>query len=159
MFRHLVFLLVAACYMAHPSLADTNPPEIETSKTFGSRTVYYNVFPSMDMQPAIAARYGITRANDQMVVNISVRDSKRTDALPLSAKVTGTYSDLMSNKSLAFREIRETSGISYIAQLRVSNRELLRFDISVQPAFDVGRGETPSPPLAVTFTRRFSIDD
>lgn len=158
MFRQWLFLLTVTC-IALPALADTNPPEIETSKAFGNRTVYYNVFPSMDMQPAIAEHYGITRANDQMVLNISVRDSKRTDTQPLPAKVTGTYSDLMSNKSLAFREIRETTGTSYIAQLRVSNRELLRFDISVQQAFDIERGEAPSPPLAVTFTRRFSIDD
>lgn len=159
MSRKLMALLISLLFVALPALADINPPEIETSKQFGARIVYYNVFPATDLKPEIAASYQIKRNSDQVVVNISLRGSGQNDSQSLPATVTGTYSDLMEIKNLTFREFREEGGICYIAQLRVTNRELLRFDILVQPAFNTERGESPTPPLPITFTRRFAVDD
>ncbi|MDB6063445.1 MAG: hypothetical protein JWM78_3548 [Verrucomicrobiaceae bacterium] len=156
----IVFLLMMSLLCCSlPTRADTNPPEIETSKKFGNYTVFYNVFPSTDLQADIAARYNITRANDRVVLNVSLRDSSNGDIRPQRAATTGTYSDLMSNKPLEFREISELNAIYYIAELRVSNRELLRFDINVQPIADTEKGEQTSPPLIVTFTRKFAVDN
>ena len=156
MSRKTTVVLIGLLCLALPALADTNPPAIETSKQFGERTVYYNVFPATALQPEIAARYKIDRAGDQIVVNVALGGP---GAQSLPATVTGTYSDLMTKNVLVFREFRDAGGVCYIAQLPVTNHELLRFDIAVQPAFNVDRGETPSPPLLVTFTRQFAVDN
>jgi hypothetical protein len=158
MFRQLFFLLAALC-CALSALADTNPPPIETSKQFNDYTVYYNVFPSIDLLPEVAARYQIARANDSVVVNVSLRNARRNNGgAEAAASVSGTYSDLMATKKLEFREIREPDAVYYIAQLRVTNRELLRFDISVVPAVTPDNDGVPTRPLAVTFTRKFAVD-
>lgn len=159
MLRSLPFILLSLLWAALPAHADINPPEIETSKVFGSRTVYYNVFPSTDLRADIASRYQIAQAGNQVVVNISLRDTGPGAVRSLPATVTGTYSDLIEKKILTFREVRDDDAVYYIAQLRVTNRELLRFDISLQPEVNTEQGETPSPPLIVTFTRRFAVDD
>jgi hypothetical protein len=144
--------------ITHLTHADTGPAPLETSKQFDKRTVYFNVFPSTDLRADMAASYQIVQAKDRVVVNISLRDASSGNDMPQAAVVTGTYTDLMTNKKLEFKELRESSGISYIAQLQVTNRELLRFDVDVAPI-----SATPSSgvsvPLKVSFTRRFAVDD
>ena len=152
----LLALLLSSALAA----ADINPPEIETSKKFGRYVVFYNVFPSTDLQADIAARYNIDRADDQMVVNVSLREAASEHVLPQPATITASYSDLMTAKPLEFREIREAGAIYYVAQLRVHNRQLLRFDISVQPLRETATSDNApvSAPLALSFTRRFELD-
>jgi hypothetical protein len=159
MSRIAIMLVIALCCAAAHVRADTNPPTIETSKQFGARTVYYNVFPSTDLLPEVAARYQIIRADDRVVMNIALRNNSTGTSLPEAAQVTGTYSDLMQNKTLEFQEIREPGAVYYIAQLRITNRELLRFDINVLPLAAVANDATPIRPLPVTFTRRFAVDN
>ena len=151
----LFFIGLSCTTLSH---ADTASAPLETSKQFDKRTVYFNVFPSTDLRADMAAGYQITQANDRVVVNISLRDASSGKDMPQAAVVTGTYSDLMTNKKLEFKEMRESSGISYIAQLQVTNRELLRFDVSVTP-ISATRNSDVSVPLKVTFTRRFAVDD
>lgn len=158
MSRIALLLFIGLVSLPHLTHADTAPAPLETSKQFGQRTVYYNVFPSTDLRADMAASYQITRASDRVVVNISLRDASSGKDLPQAAVVTGTYSDLMTNKKLEFKEMREASGISYIAQLQVTNRELLRFDVSVAPISATSHSGV-SVPLKVTFTRRFAVDD
>lgn len=130
---------------------------IETSKTFGDYTVFYNVFPSTDLRPEIAAAYQLVRAADQMVLNVSIRSRADGDDRAQAAVVTGIYSDLIQNRTLEFREIREQGAIYYLAQLRVSNRENLRFDIKAQPLLD-NRPAPVGSPFPISFTRKFYID-
>lgn len=154
----IAFLFFIFLLGTHSTHADTAPAPLETSKQFDKRTVYFNVFPSTDLRADMAAGYQITQAKDRVVVNISLRDASTGKDLPQAAIVTGTYTDLMTNKKLEFKEMRETSGISYIAQLQVTNRELLRFDVNVAPVSTTSNGGV-SVPLKVSFTRRFAVDD
>jgi hypothetical protein len=153
--RIVLAFVISLFQLAMPAHAETNPPTIETSQTFGNRIVYYNVFPSTDLLPEVAARYQLTRANDRVVLNISLRDTK-LENLSQAATVTGTYSDLIEAKKLEFREVREPGAVYYIAELRVMNREVLRFDVTVLPQ-EAG-GDAPAPPLTLTFTRKFAVD-
>lgn len=158
MSRIALLLFIGLVSIAHLTHADTAPAPLETSKQFDKRTVYFNVFPSTALRADMAAGYQITQASDRVVVNISLRDASSGKDMPQAAIVTGTYSDLMTSKKLEFKEMRESSGISYIAQLTVTNRELLRFDVSVAPISATPSGGV-SVPLKVTFTRRFTVDD
>jgi hypothetical protein len=145
-----ILLFTAATVCAQP---ETAGPPVETSKVFGSYEVFYNVFPSAMLTEAVAAANNIVRGKNRAVINVAVR--KR---LPdggdqaQAALVSGTYSDLIQSKKLEFREIKETGAIYYIAEFRHSDRELLRFDIKVQP-------DPNAPAHSISFTRKLYIDE
>jgi uncharacterized protein DUF4426 len=149
-------LLLAGSALAQ---SEDNPPHIETSKTFGKYEVLYTVIPSTTLLPAMAAEYNIVRANDQALVNISVRKHlpDGTD-IPQAAALKGTYTDLVQLKNLEFREVKEQGAIYYLAQLRFTDRELLRFDIKVNPTLEPGETAMVGTPFAVSFTRKFFVD-
>jgi hypothetical protein len=99
------------------------------------------------------------RANDQALVNISVR-KQLTDGSDVAQAVTlkGTYSDLIQAKNLEFREVAEAGAIYYLAQLSFINRETLRFDIKVNLVLKEGETAPIGAPFTVTFTRKFFTD-
>ncbi len=132
-----------------------NATPLETSKTFGEYLVLYNAFPSMTLPAAMAANYRIERNDNTAFINITVLKRGST---PQPARVSGTYGDLINTRPLAFREIREQNSISYIAQVRYHNREVLRFDIKVEPQVDAGEAAPIGAPFAVSFTRKFFTD-
>ncbi len=125
----------------------------ESSMDFGSYTVHFNAFRSDTLTPEIAKSYQLTRRNNRMVVNISVR--KRDDkggSKPVKAKVSGFASNMsLQVKNLEFREIPDGGAIYYLAQSQVSNRETLKFDIKVTP-----EGETIT--ANVKFKKKFFTD-
>lgn len=139
--------------------ADDNPPPIETSKTFGAYEVLYTVIPSTTLLPEMAAEYNVVRADDQALVNISIRKHlpDGTDVAQ-AATLQGTYTDLVQPKNLEFREVREKDAIYYLAQLRFTDRELLRFDIKVAPAMAEGAPAPVGSPYSISFTRKFYVD-
>lgn len=149
-------LLSLAGAAAH---ADDNPPQIETSQTFGAYEVLYTVIPSTTLLPEMAAEYKIVRANDQALVNISVRKHLPGGSdIAQAATLKGTYTDLVQSKNLEFREVREQGAIYYLAQLRFNDRELLRFDIKVTPTPGEGEAAPVGSPYAISFTRKFFVD-
>ena len=142
-----VLLIAGAAAAQTPTQAET-PAPLETSRVFGAYEVFYNVFPSTMLSADVAGTYRIVRGKDRAVINIAVRkhlDSNSDTAQ--TAQVSGTSSDLMQSKTLEFREIKEQDAVYYIADLRHTDGEFLRFDIKVQP-------EPGAPPYALTFTRK-----
>ena len=126
------FLLTLACTLSFSANA-------ENSKDFGNYTVHYNAFRSDTLTPEIAKAYQLTRRNNRMVVNITVRkrdgDNGKTSAA--KAKVTGFASNLTGQlKKLEFREINDGDAIYYLAQSQVSDRETLKFEIKAAPVDD-----------------------
>jgi hypothetical protein len=115
-------------------------------KTSGDYTVHYSLFPSSFVQPDIAAAYGITRARDRVILNVSVRRISDGDNRAQSALVRGTSSDLIHSQSLEFREIREQGAIYYLAELRASSRATLYFDLNITP-------DPNAPAITVQFNR------
>jgi hypothetical protein len=154
-------VLIAALLPAGSVLAqgDDIPAQIETSQTFGNFEVLYTVIPSTTLLPEMAAEYKIVRANDQALVNISVRKHlpDGTD-IAQAATLKGTYSDLIQPRNLEFREVREHGAIYYLAQLRFSDRETLRFDLKVTPTLAEGETASVGTPYSVSFTRKFFVD-
>lgn len=156
--RLLYIFLVALCSQLYAPLShaqsDTAQP-VETSKTFGDYVVFYNAFPSTVLLPAVAADYKIERGNDIAFINIALRKRAHNQDVAPPTKVTGTYSDLMQNQPLEFREIREQNAIYYIAQVHYDNHALLRFDIQLQPQLEAGEVAPLDSPFKISFTRKF----
>jgi len=125
----MLFLLLLGKYPAQAQAPAQQPFE----KRSGDYTVYYSVFPSSFLQPDIAGTYGLTRAKDRAILNVSVRRHSGEASEAQSALVRGTSSDLIHSLPLEFKEIREKGAVYYIAEVRVSNEATLYFDIQVQP--------------------------
>lgn len=119
-------------------------PEITTSERFDGYEVNYNVFPSMALEPQIAAGYGVERAPNRAVVNISVLKQAAGAGMP--AVVEGSVSDLINRKPLTFKQIDEPGATYYIATFVHGRDEQANFEVKVQPQ--------GGPEHAVKFTRR-----
>ena len=106
----------------------------EQMQPFGDWEVHYSLFPTEFLNPQIASQYQITRGRDRALLNISVLDVNDN---PVRAEVAGTITNLLSQQQpLAFREIREGVAVYYLAPVRHTDREVLRFKISIQPPGD-----------------------
>jgi Domain of unknown function (DUF4426) len=98
-------------------------------KSFDGIDVHYIVVNTLFLQPDIAARYNVTRANDRAIVNLSVVDDS---GAAVSADVTGSTVNLLSQTApLEFAEIKEGDAIYYIAPLRYTDRDVLRFKVTI----------------------------
>jgi uncharacterized membrane protein len=125
------------------------PKEIQTSQKFGGYTVHYNVFNSKDIPASIAANYQLARGKDFALINISLTKTQNGQtSLGLPAAITLKAINLMQQvKVIELKEIKEPEATYYMAALRHTNEEDLRFELSVLP-------EGESKPLQLSFTRR-----
>ena len=103
----------------------------EQKEIIGDFEAHYVVFPSTFLTAEVAATYGITRARNLSIVNLSVLDAVGEGA---PARISGRVKNLLGQQSpLKFREIREDKALYYIAEVRHADREVLRFSIAITP--------------------------
>jgi len=141
LFKALIFLVITFASLSSYA---------ENSKEFGDYVVHYNAFRSDTLSPEIAKQYGLTRANNRVIINIAVlKKVMNTTGKPTSSVVTGHASNLTGQlKNLKFREITEGNAIYYLAETKISDGEFLKFDLKVTP-----EGETRVARLH--FNKRF----
>lgn len=128
--------------------------EIKTLQKFGAYTVHYNVFNSKLIPPQVAEVYNLTRGKDLALMNISLTKTENgVTSLGLPARVKAKAINLMQQtKPLEFMEIKEPEATYYLASIRYTNEEDLRFEVSILP-----EGETT--PLTITFNRRLYTEN
>jgi len=116
-------LLVLIALLALPSSA-------EQFKAFDDIEVHYVVVNTLFLDPDVAKRYGVVRAKDRAIVNLSVLGG---DGKALLADVAGVTVNLLSQQAtLTFATIREGESIYYIAPIRYTDQDVLRFRIAVK---------------------------
>ncbi|UCB55488.1 MAG: DUF4426 domain-containing protein [Thiotrichales bacterium] len=122
----------------------------ENSRVFGDYVVHYNAFRSDTLSPEIAKAYELTRRNNRIIVNITVlKKVMGTTGKPVPATISGNASNLTGQlKNLEFREIKEDTAIYYIAELKVSDGEFLKFKVNITPEGEEG-------PARLQFSKRF----
>lgn len=122
----------------------------ENSRVFGDYVVHYNAFRSDTLSPEIAKAYELTRRNNRIIVNITVlKKVMGTTGKPVAATIAGNASNLTGQmKTLEFREIKEGTAIYYIAELKVSDGEFLKFKLNITPEGEEG-------PARLQFSKRF----
>ncbi len=131
------------------SLASLNS-YAENSKEFGDYVIHYNAFRSDILSPDVAKQYGLTRANNRVLINIAIlKKVLHTTGKPTAAKVTGHASNLTGQlKNIEFKEITSGTAIYCLAETKISDGEFLKFDLKVIP-----EGETRAARLR--FNKRF----
>ncbi len=96
---------------------------------FGGVNVHYVVVNTAFLQPEIAANYDIVRAKDRALVNLSLIGP---DGVSQTADLKGKATNLLGQQQpLEFRLIQEGDARYYIATLRYTDRDTLRFSIEV----------------------------
>ncbi len=101
----------------------------EQSIHFGPLEVHYVLLASTFLEPEVAARYGIVRARNRGLVNLTVLSGSGT---PRTATLQGVMTNLLGQRfELSFEELRDGPAIYYIASFRYTDAELLRFEIEV----------------------------
>jgi hypothetical protein len=122
----------------------TAPGQAEQRQSFGGWDVHYVVLPTSFLKPDIAAQYGITRGRDRALVNISVLDPA---GVPRKVKIEGTVKNLLGQLlPLTFREVTEGDAVYYLAAVKHTHEEVLRFEISLSAA--------EAPPMQLKFQQK-----
>ncbi|AIR88540.1 DUF4426 domain-containing protein [Pseudomonas cremoricolorata] len=124
--RGFAAFLLSLC-LALPALAaDAARPERQ--QTFDDVTVHYNAFSSSSLPPAVAASTGLLRSKELGVLTVAVRQA---DA-PGLATVKGSVKDLTGRSSpLSFKAISSQGAVSYVAQFKVEQAQLLTFTLDI----------------------------
>lgn len=93
--------------------------------------IQYTTFVSTIIPAEVAAAQGIIRSKDHLITNITVLKQGRA----VDAKVVGTATNLLDQPSeLLFKPIREEGSVYYLATQVASERDTIRYAISVTPA-------------------------
>ena len=92
--------------------------------------IHYNTFSSLLIPAEVAKAHGISRSKSRVVTNISIV----RDGVPKSAEVSGQSLNLLGQlTSLDFTEVNESTGIYYLANQIVDEKDTLRFSINIKP--------------------------
>ena len=101
--------------------------QAERKAVFGEYAVHYTVFNTKFLRPEIAERYGVVRARDHALANVSVLDAA---GRAVEVPVTGSFRNLLGQvEPLSFRTVRTGDSTYYLASLTYPHAEALRFEI------------------------------
>ena len=134
---------------------NTAPAQQAWSKQQGDYMVYYSVFNSQFISPKVAEAYGIVRAPNRALVNISVTKIKSdgSETLGQPALIEGYAQNLMAVKTdIDFRPVEHPGTVYYIAEFRYSSREVINFYFDVTP-------EGSNKAIELSFSKKLYHED
>jgi hypothetical protein len=124
----------------------------QSTQDFGAYVVHYSAISTQQLQPEMAAQYGITRAENRGLLNVALQ-AKEGDAAMVRAEVSATVADLVGHSiPLHFRETNENDAFDYLADFPLSGSGTYVFTVKVTPA-----GQ-PSQPYVVRFNQDYVVD-
>lgn len=147
-----LLLLFTLFSLALPVQAE-QAADLESIKHFGKYEIHYSVFNTSFISPEVSRSYGIVRAKDKAMLNVSVlMRGKDGIKRPVTAKVSGTQSDLIHKLEMQFKEVREQNALYYLASFDIRHKTKVFFYLLVQP-------EGESSPIKVEFNRTLYKDE
>ena len=125
------------------------PPHV-SSKDFGAYVLHFNSMRTDKLQPEVASMYNISRSGDRVLLVVSIiKKSDDPQGVSVAGEVTATARNLLGQpKIVQIRQIDDAGVYYYIADMGITDKELLYFDVAATPA-----GENIE--LAVRFSRQF----
>ncbi len=110
--------------------------------------VHYVLVNTLFLAPEVAHRHSITRAKDRAIVNLSVIGP---DGRARQAELKGNVRNLIGQiNELDFARVKDGEAIYYIAPIRFTDQDVLRFEIDVAIA--------DGPSTKVSFQERMWVD-
>jgi hypothetical protein len=104
---------------------------------FGDYIVHVSGLLTSDLTPEVAQSYGIVRSETRGFVNLVLlqKDASAGTEKPVKAKVTLSAANLTGQlKTTEVQEVVSGDSIYYIAEVDVTDREIINFDFDVRPA-------------------------
>lgn len=144
-------LLFAGCGRSVDAPPAAAQPSEESFKDFQNYEVHYNAVRTDSLTPDVAKSYGIQRAANRVMLNVTVlrKTGTHQPRVPVEAQVDVDAYNLNGQlKDMQMRRVTEGEAIYYIGEATISGNEILVFDIRVAPQ---GEGS----PLEVKFKREF----
>lgn len=117
---------------APPPSSDGSDTAQEAVSRIGDVTIRATAVPTTTLSEQVATQYGITRADNTVMLLIGVRQGSDAQEVALPARITATVSDLRGRRQdIAMRELRSGELLDYVGTVEVSPPETLRFDLTV----------------------------
>lgn len=111
----------------------------------GDFEIHYTAFPSLLVPADTASLHGLTRAENRLLLNLSVRRSGE----PVPARVTGQVLNILNQaQPLTFFEVTEQTAIYYLAEVLNQEKDWLRFTLEIEFSKD-------HPPYVLEFNRQY----
>jgi hypothetical protein len=121
----------AATLLLALSLLAALPARAEQMLAFDGFELHYAVIPTNFLTADVARRYGLVRGEGRAIVSLSLlRDGQGL----LADTLTGEVKNLLSQvQPLDFQTVTEGDAVYYLAPLRHSDRDTLRFTVQLAP--------------------------
>jgi hypothetical protein len=148
-------LALGACAEAPPPAAAPAQPS-QASARVGDVTIRASLVPTASLGADVAARHGIAREPDTVLLLVGVRRGEGAAETSIPAVVRASVTDLRGRtRPLDLRELRSDAGpgeslLDYAGTVAVSPPDTLRFEIEV----DWGNGGRSTLQLQRDFPRR-----
>jgi len=124
--KYSIWLVITATLLLGTTLV-----RAEQMRSFGDWEVHYVVLASGFLKPDVAASYDVVRGRDHAFINISVLDG---NGQPTRVAISGHVRNLLGQQQeLRFREVAEGNAVYYLADIKHSNAENMRFDVRSTP--------------------------
>ena len=150
----MTIVMVSLAALAGCGGGERAVPEAESaadnSAMFGDYTVHFHALSTDEVPAQVASDFGITRARNRALLNVSVQRTADNSAVTATVEVN-TANLTGQLKNMTMRQVEQGESIYYLGEVTVANRETLIFDISVTPA-----GETE--PFQVRTKRIYYTD-
>jgi hypothetical protein len=146
---------LVSCGPQQPTVAVPAQPT-QASARVGDITIRASLVPTENLGSEVAARHGIARSPDTVLLLVGVRRGEGAAETSLPAAVSASVTDLRGRKRpVALRELRSDAGpgeslLDYAGTVEVSPPDTLRFEIAVD--WD-GEGRSTTMQLQRDFTR------
>lgn len=125
-------LLLAGCDTPPPATGVPATPR-EATLQVGDATVRATVAPTSSLSDTVAARYGIERGDDVVMLLVGVRQGPVMEEVSVPAVVTATATDLRGNRhDIAMRELHAGDLVDHVGTVRVDLPETLMFNVEVR---------------------------
>ena len=111
----------------------------------GEFEIHYTAFPSLLVPADTASLHGLTRAENRLLLNLSVRRAGE----PVPARVTGQVVNILNQaQPLTFFEVSEQTVIYYLAEVVNQEKDWLRFTLEIEFSKD-------HPTYVLEFNRQY----
>ncbi|GGX42945.1 DUF4426 domain-containing protein [Saccharospirillum salsuginis] len=114
----------------------------EQKVEFRGHELHYIVLNSTNLSPEIASQYGLQRSGRMALINLSVLEQQPDGvATPVEADVSVRVRNLIGQaQDVDLEVVREQNAIYHLGQVRIDDREMLWFDVTVdlpdEPVFE-----------------------
>jgi Domain of unknown function (DUF4426) len=117
-------------------------------RAFGDVTLHANALSTMQLLPAMAKQYGISRDAKRGLLNVSIEQNGRT----ISASVSAQVGDLTGHtQSLPLRETVENGDVDYLGEFGIDSSGTYVFTITATMS---GKAQ----PLTMKFTQDLVVN-